>query len=481
MNIRLSGKQPSFRQQQPGASAYRALVLLIIVLASFFLLKAINQNAIKPAFMPTQVPTRQSSSFALEGESHFTSGNLDAAIEAYNRALKLDQNNAQLLSELARIETYSSALLTTDQEQRDRLQSALSHAKQAVQVAPDDSSAHAIYAFVLDWNANPSLIGTEAGKSQAQAQADADKLLAQAQSEANHATQIDNQNTLALVYSAEILLDQHNLTQAQQYIQLALQRDQSLMDVHRVNAYVLETLGNYSEAIKAYEKAIAITPNLTFLYIRVGAIYRVLKQYNEALKYYSEAVAINEQNNVTDPVPYLAIGKTYTQMGEFFAAALNVRKALQYNPYSQDVYGQLGIVYFHSRNYEGAIPALKCAVKGCTAQESCDVRQCDEEQQKTPIPMEGLGLTANTVVYYYTYGSVLSGMHVPSDDYCVQAMEIFREIRAQFIDDVNVMSIVKEGEQICSPSSPAETPTELLSTGTPRGTAKAPQRTPTSP
>ena len=48
------------------------------------------------------------------------------------------------------------------------------------------------------------------------------------------------------------------------------------MDVYRVNAYVLETLGQYNLAISEYEKAIAIEPNFTFLYLRIGANYRRL-------------------------------------------------------------------------------------------------------------------------------------------------------------------------------------------------------------
>ena len=60
---------------------------------------------------------------------------------------------------------------------------------------------------------------------------------------------------------------------------------------------------------------------------------------------------------------------------------MNVQKALTFDPTSPDVYGQLGIIYFKGKNYEGAIPALKCAIYGCDAVESCAARQCD------PIPL----------------------------------------------------------------------------------------------
>ena len=127
--------------------------------------------------------------------------------------------------------------------------------------------AHAIYAFALDWNANPTLIDDDR---------EVQKLLTKAESEAVRALQLDNTNTLALAFYAEILVDQQKWTQAEQYIQQALERDSSLMDVHRVHAYVLESLGEYALAIEAYDRAIAITPNLTFLYLRAGANYRRL-------------------------------------------------------------------------------------------------------------------------------------------------------------------------------------------------------------
>ena len=39
-----------------------------------------------------------------------------------------------------------------------RLEEGLASAEQAVALAPDDSFAHAVYAFALDWNANTTLI-----------------------------------------------------------------------------------------------------------------------------------------------------------------------------------------------------------------------------------------------------------------------------------------------------------------------------------
>jgi len=438
MEKNLKGKQPTFRRNGSQANSYRLLVLIILVLVSIFVLRALNDKQIHSPFDPTPIPTRTANSYVNEAMAQFNAGSLDKSIAAYKEATRLEPNNVRLWSSMAQIQVYSSNLLTTDDERRTRLQEALASINQAVAVTPDDSTAHAIRAFVLDWNANPTLAGDQAGP-----------LLNQAEQEAVQALQLDNQNTLALAYYAEILLDQQKWSQANQYITQALERDPSLMDVHRVNAIVLETFRDYNGAIQEYEKAAEITPNLTFLYISIGSNYRFLKQYDRALEFFDKAARIDAQLQIKDPIPYVAIGKTYSQTGDFLVASLNMRKALQYNPYSPDLYGQLGIVYFHARNYETAILALKCAVRGCTAQESCDLRQCDPATDPQ-VTVQGMPLTGNTVVYYYTYGSVLTGMHTPTDDKCTEAVKVLAEVRAVYEGDADVMSIVQANEQVCA-------------------------------
>ena len=346
----------------------------------------------------------------------------------------VDPNNAQVWAKLARIQTYSSTLLTTDDTKRQRLAEALDSANQAKALAPDDSTVAAIRAFVLDWNANPFL---NPDKS-------ADYLL-EAEQEAVRARQLDNTNTLALVFYSEIMIDQLKLTQAEQYISQAMESGEEMMDLHRVYASLLESYGLYSQAIEEYNKAIALAPNLTFLYLRAGASYRTLGYKSlidnpdqdpvknplliQSLDYFAKAATINTQLGVKDPQPYLSIAKTYSQMGQFFIAGRNVLKALSFKPDDADVYGQLGIVFFKSRNYEASIPAFKCAIRGCTAEESCEARGgCDEDE--IGVEVKGQPLSQSTVVYYYTYGSVLAALSRPKDNKCGEALQVFQESSA---------------------------------------------------
>jgi tetratricopeptide (TPR) repeat protein len=445
----LHGKEPTFRNTKHKSNVYRILVLVVLIVFFGAVISGIARGEVQPLFMPTPTPTRTTHSFVVEGETHFEAGNLNAAIEAFQKASELDPTDPEILTELARIQTYSSSLLTTDAERTQRLAEALESIDRAKELAPDSSQVIAIRAFVLDWNANPLLVDADT----------AERLLNEAEAEAVLALQLDNANTLALAYYAEILVDQAKYTQAQQYIQQAIERDPTLMDVHRIMGYSYETLGgnNYNLAIQEYKKAVEIMPNLTFLYLSIGRIYRHLQLYDQALSYFATAVNLNEQLGIKDPIPYLAIANTYAQDGEFFIAARNVLEAMSFTPANPDVYGQLGVIYHKSRNYEGAIPAFECAIDGCDAEQSCEVRQCNPDVDPM-VSVEGLPLTGNTVVYYFTYGSVLSGLHREGDNYCVKAMDIFSQLKEQYPDDTTIMSIVRAGEDICTYTEPTVTP-----------------------
>ena len=463
MNI--NSRRPLFHRK-PQSNIYRMFLWVVMILGGVWMLQQLDRGEIKPLFEATPLPTRAALSYLEEGDAYFTAGNLTASILAYQEALRLSPNDAQTWAKLARIQTYSSAFLITNDEKKARLREALESATKAVGLAPEDSTARAIRAFVLDWNANDSFHTAE----------EVQDFLIEAESEALLAQQLDNTNPLALAYFAEILVDQDKWNQAEILIQQALELPQATqwMDVYRVNAYVLETLGQYNLAISEYEKAIAIEPNFTFLYSRIGANYRRLAfdvattqgeeaarpVYERSLDYFDKVVRINEQIQVKDPGPHLSIARTYSQLGEFFIAARNVQTALEYEPTNADIYGQLGIIYFRSRNYEGSIYSLECAIYGCSGENSCLGRglgRCFPDLGENPVNVQGLPISAPTIVYYYTYGSVQAALSRKRDNRCDKAYKAFDEVKAELEanpDDYAdgrdiILQIVQEGEFIC--------------------------------
>lgn len=436
--------------RRPRSDLYRMFLWVCLILGGIWLIRQVRVGEIEPLFMPTPTPTRTAASYAMEGEAHFIAGKLDAAILAYQEAVRVDPTNAQIWAKLARIQIYSSALLTNPTEQLARLEEGLASANRAVELAPGDSTVLAIRSFALDWNANPALVGTQ----------QAGRLLIQAEQDAVRALTLDNQNTLALAYYAEILLDQQKWVQAEQNIRQAAARGEDLMDVHRVYAAVLEATGQYNQAIQEYDRAIALAPNLTFLYLRCGANYRVLafksvnptqarELYERSLEYFAQAVKINDQLQIKDPAPYVSIARTYSQMGEYFIAARNIQKAIEFKPADPDLYGQLGVIYYKSRNYEGSIPALKCAVRGCTAEESCDGRGgCGPND--VPAEVIGLPLSPLTADYYLIYGTALVLLSRPEQNNCPEALDILGQLKAQFSGDPIILSNVRANELMCA-------------------------------
>jgi len=545
--MRLTGERLRLGRNGKRSNPWRILIYIILIAGGVLLLQLEKAGQVQPLFLPAPGPTRSAQSYAGEGEVHFSAGDLEKAIGAYKLAASIEPDNVDLWYKLARIQTYSSDLLTTSEARRTRLAEARESIERAIEVDPENTTAYAIRALVYDWSATAELkdsiwVGdvvriqavidegggltariieladsAELGESMMEQETmyifsgvvedisqDAwrvngrtvtrnsrtlirdpnrrEEFLTEAEASATHAQRLDPNNNLALAFYAEVLVDMQKFAQALDLSQRAAEVvDQAgdqyeySMDIYRVYGTVLENHGYYLRAIEEYQKAERLSPNLTFLSLSIGANYRRLRDVGRALEYFEKAAQINHQLGIMDPTPYLAIGKTYQQQGEFFIAAINIARALAMNPGNPDIYGRLGIAYFQARNWESAMAILKCAVRGCTVEESrehlcrfvyrSDDLEC-EEGQKFDQGVRGLELGSSSLEYYYTYGSVLAAYNGHEDypNVCSEAEDIFDELMAQYGDDPIVSAIVIEGRAICA--SPGSTP-DLLSTPTP--------------
>jgi tetratricopeptide (TPR) repeat protein len=450
------GKTFNLHPVKPRSNPYRVLVMAFLILGGAWLLLSLNRGEVKSPFNPTPTPTRSPESYILAAQAYFAAGKLDDpssnqdAIGAYQQALAIDPGNAGIWAELARIQAYSSSTLSTDQQRFDRLQEALASVEKGVELAPDDSTVSAVYAFVLDWNASSNLVTADENEA----------YLARAETAANRAYTLDPNNALALAYYAEVLLDQQKWDQAKQYATQAVQLAPDSMDAHRVLGLVLESWGYYRDAIDEDLKAVQITPNFTYLYLRIGLGYRQLalaaggtqgQMYTDALDYFEKAANINQQLGIKDPYPYIAIAKTYAQQGEFFIAARNAEKALSFDTANADTYGQLGMIYVQARNYETALPALRCAVEGCTAAENATAQLfVDEGILEASTDVKSLPLTNLNVAYYYVrYGSVLAYLSTPANGYCSHSLQRMTQLRPTYPDDPVLMQNVEDNESTC--------------------------------
>ncbi len=165
-----------------------------------------------------------------------------------------------------------------------------------------------------------------------------------------------------------------------------------------------------------------------------------------------------------------------------------MQKALDFQPDNADFYGQLGVIYFKSRNYEGSIPALACAVNGCSGEDSCKGRGLDACNEQDPaVAVSGLPLTLGSVDYYQVYFSVLAALGPRDATYCPEATRVIGLVQASgYVKDrPDIANNIQAAQLECSPNEettgpggPTPTPTvatpEAIFTSTPFPTSTPP-------
>jgi tetratricopeptide (TPR) repeat protein len=454
--MQLTGRQMPFGSGAAGPRGWRLTAYLAAILGLLLLASGLRSGAVTNPLLPPPTPTRNAASFAEEAEAHFSAGNLERAVGALQSAVAVEPNSAQGLAELARVQTYYSSLSPNLELRQQRLAEARDSIDRAVSADPESGYAQAIRALVYDWSAS------------AEEAAQREHYLAEAEGAATRALQLESGGTLvhslALAFSAEVLVDQQRPAEAEDRAAQAAAQAPDSMDVHRVYGTVLQATGQYRASIDEFLQAAAINPNLTFLYLQIGANYRRLRDVENALDYFDRAVRINEQNALRDPLPYLSIARTYIQQGEFFIAARNVERALGIDVSNAGTWGLLGAVYYRARNYESALEVLRCAVDGCDAVESrrllCQfVFGCDPQDPQDAVasgltqPVVGLALRSDTLEYYYTYDSVLAFYGE-----CEDSERISRDLMSQFGTDAVVAGIVADNRALCAAAPPPGTP-----------------------
>ena len=179
--MRLTGENLKLGREQRNSNPWRVLLYLLVIGAGVLLVRAVwVTRSIEPLFLATPTPTRTSISYAEEGRTQFSAGRLEAAVAAYRNAVAVAPQESRLWGELARIQAYSSALITNADQRRSQLEAARVSIDQGVQAGPDDAFVHAVRAMVYDWSASADLSGP-----------DHDRFLAEAEASAIRALQLD--------------------------------------------------------------------------------------------------------------------------------------------------------------------------------------------------------------------------------------------------------------------------------------------------
>ncbi len=118
-------------------------------------------------------------------------------------------------------------------------------------------------------------------------------------------------------------------------------------------------LGNYNEAIEAYEYAFIINEKFEFAYRDCAELCFEIKKYRKALRCYLELL---EQTS-PDTELYCSIGQCYQQLEAYPSARTFYLKALQSDPLNDEVYFYLGECYAEEGRLKNAVRFYKKAIK----------------------------------------------------------------------------------------------------------------------
>ena len=335
-----------YERSRRKSSPRRLLLLLILVGIGIFLIA--NQNALREQVIPapTATATRTAKSYIVEAESLAQTGNLKAAAEAYVQAASLEPENVAVLATLARITALTDSTVE-----------AVKWAERAVQVAPQNAPAQAALAMALKFHAgNLALHGRDQESS---------KTLQQALSTAKIAVTLDPNYPEGQAYLAEIYAEIGDLENAQVSIQRALELDTNRSEVRRAQGAVLESLGHYTDAAEAYRQAIALTPNVGYLYLVLGRAYAVIAAARDP-SFWTEALNTFKQGAQVDPTDVRLLdewGWMHYALDEYRDAQEILEKATVLDPQAWSPRSHLAATYFQRTNYEASIESFKQALK----------------------------------------------------------------------------------------------------------------------
>lgn len=320
----------SSRRRRRRSSLWRILLLLCLNAGGLYLIYNLRGGTYSMPTLttptPMATPTRSAVSFAAEASDLYWEGRLDESIAAYRAALDLEPERLELYVALARL-----LILRGHPEQGVDL------AREVLRRDLESAPALATLCLAYDWLGMPG----------------------RALETCEQAIIADPSLAAAYAYRAEAYVDVGNWAAANVDIEQALELDNRQVDVLRNAGYVMEVQGNYSAAIQQYRAALEQHSALAHIYLAIGRNYEALGQFPRAVESYEVAIE-------RDPGSVAALdrlGWSYLLQGESEQAEQSLAAALDLEPHYWPALGHLATYHWQRRNYEGAIPLFKDAIR----------------------------------------------------------------------------------------------------------------------
>jgi tetratricopeptide (TPR) repeat protein len=415
---------------------YFKILTLVGAIAFVMYFGVVLGPSVQGTFLPTPTVTRSPESFVTEAGQLFEQGKLPQAIASYEQAVRAMPNDASIYISLARTQVWAG-----------KYKEAQTSAENALLLNPNNSTAHAVRGWALE----------------------AQRDFLAAETAIKRALELDPNNALAHAYYSELLADEYldgsgpfdALTKMSEESKVALSLAPGMFESHRARGYVYEATGNYEDAIREYEAAVAINKNIADLHVSLGRNYRALGVYDKAVN----SLTIANQLNPSDPTPLLYISRVYATVGEYAKAEQYAQQAVKTNPIDTALRGNLGVMYYRNFKYPESAAELALVVTGGKDADGVDVK-----------PLELVANATRIAEYYFTYGLVLVKLNE-----CGQALPIFQKLLSVVPTDEIAVFNANEGIRLCSEAA-AVTPSPESGTPAPKGSGtpgKSPTVTPT--
>lgn len=117
--------------------------------------------------------------------------------------------------------------------------------------------------------------------------------------------------------------------------------------------------GKYEDAVKAYQQAVSLKPDLAEAQHELGFALFKLKKYEEAIVAFKQALTLKPRNAET----YRNLGLSYKALGKWNDASGAFRKAIEIKTDHPATYYNLGLVYKEMRDNDSAITAYREAIR----------------------------------------------------------------------------------------------------------------------
>lgn len=421
----LKGSKWSMNRRRQHFNWFRIIVLTLLIAAGLYLDKFVIPAA--PAlFEATPTATRPPEAYMTEGQGLFDQGKLNQAIQVYQQAVAVKPDDPAIYVALAQVQVFAGDY-----------KGAQASAENALLLNPNNSMAHAVRAWVLDFQGDP--LGAEA--------------------EIKRALELDPNNAAAHAFYVEILVDEGPSTvlKAVDESKVAQTLAPDSLITHRARGYVLNATGNYEEAAREYQAAIAINKNIPDLHLQLGKNYRALGINDQAVQEFTNANALNPAN----PEPDYLTSRTYATIGEFAKARQYAETAVKDEPTSPRYHGNLGVMYYHTALFTDAATELGLAVNGGITADGVKVESLEL------VPND-----ARIAEIYFTYAIVLSKL-----GRCGETLQVAQTVQARIpTDDISITN-VNEAIKTCQAQlggAATLLPEPALTPGTPPAVPSAP-------